>query len=200
LREAGSNQRFHRLSAARTWARRSAKTGSFSCAGPYPRSSPDGRLLLLPWSEGAPAEIVDAESGRVLASLPSPESTATRYYGAVGDAGRWVVQGRGDARLSLWNVQSGIATEYCLEEKNARPESLAFLPGLDVCVVLTTGGVLLLDVPRRQRLGDWKLPAGVRLKTFVPSSDLAVSRDGTRLALRAVAGDDVMIYVLSVGR
>ena len=171
----------------------------YESVGRYPGTSPNGRLLVLPWSEGAPAEVLIAESGKTKATLPPPPARLKRhrFYGAVSDSGRWVVQGMGYPWVTLWNTESGSTDRFPMDDKKALPKSFAFLPGREVCVVLTTRGVLLLDVPQRQQVGSWKFPDGVRSCSFVPLSDLAVSADGARIAVRAAA-DSAMIYVLSL--
>lgn len=149
----------------------------------YPSGSPNGKFLLLPWAEAnAAAEVLDAATGKTISSLPNSDSS--RVYGAVDDAGRWVVQGRYDAELVVWETTSNSFERVRMEGEGAQPIALAFLPGTTRCVVAAPNALWVLEATSRKWLAHWTAPAGVRLDTFVPLSDLAVSGDGSRIAIR----------------
>jgi hypothetical protein len=157
----------------------------------YPSGSPNGKFLLLPWAEGdAAAEVLDAATGTTISSLPN--SDASRVYGAVDDTGRWVVQGRYDADLVVWETTSNSVERVRIAGEGALPIALAFLPGTTRCVVATSNALWVLEATTRQWHAHWTTPAGATLNTFVPQSDLAVSHDGSRVAVRV---QDVLLVL-----
>jgi hypothetical protein len=159
----------------------------------YLGRSPDGHLVLLPWAEGAPAEIVDADTGQTVASRPGPPGG--RDYGAVDDDGAYVVMGRDEARITIWNVKKGTASVVALAvEKGV--DGLEFLPHSPYVVIASALAVEVLDVRTGRGVARWTMPDGDRLRTYVPASDLAVSPEGTRIAVRCEAG----VHVLAVER
>ena len=169
----------------------------------YPACSPDGRWLLLPWAEGpSAAELIEADTGKVLAKLPNHDQS--RVYGAVDSKGQWAVMGRYGPVLTVWEVATGKATSVAMqsptrplpEEPEARPISIAFLPESSICVVASPGSVSLLDVNERRWLARWEPDRGP-LAEYVPQSDLAVSADGRFIAVRTSAP---AVHVLEIVR
>jgi hypothetical protein len=161
-------------------------------AARYPGMSANGKYLLLPWEAGIAAEVLDAATGNSLASLPPAEKG--RVYGAIDDSGQWVVLGRYEDSLTIWDVTLGKTSQVQMEGEGAVPVGLAFLPGTTTCAVSGPRTVRLLDVPTRQWLTRWTLPGGSQIFTFLPQGDLAVSPDGRYIAVRA---SGPTIYVLA---
>ena len=160
----------------------------------YPTLSKNGRFLLLPWADlDASAEILDAATGKTLASL---ENTRGRTYGAVDDLGQWAMMGRDDSTLTLWNASTGANVLTSIPKTGVQPYGLSFLPGTTIGVVSERTAVRLLDVPTGRWLAEWSLPDGGELDPSTPQGDLAVSGDGRRLAVRTTGG----LLVLAVER
>lgn len=163
----------------------------------YPSGSPNGKFLLLPWAEAnAAAEVLDAATGKTISSLPN--SGSSRVYGAVDDAGRWVVQGRYDAELVVWDTTSNAAGRVRMQGEGAQPIALAFLPGSTRCVVAAPTALWVLEATSRKWLAHWTAPAGLSLEEFVPQSDLAISRDGSGVAIRMQGA--LLVMEISVQR
>ena len=159
----------------------------------YSAVSPNGRFLLLPWAPPeAAAEVLDTATGSTLAQLANAEGSS---YGAIDDSGRWVVMGRYDEKLTIWDTTAKSTSIVSMrgDGKHIQPIGLAFLPGSTHCVVASSSSVALLDVPHLKWLASWSLPGEARFDAFMPQSDLAVSADGTRIALRLEAGGGVLV-------
>lgn len=162
-------------------------------AARYPSISANGKYVLLPWETGVAAEVLDAATGKSLASLPP--AGRSRVYGAVDDEGQWAVMGRTDDRLTVWDVASGKVSEVRMEGEGAQPIGLAFVPGSATCAVAGLRSVRLLDVRTRRWLTTWALPDDGQVLTFLPQGDLAVSPDGKYIAVRASGPTIVVLAV-----
>ncbi len=159
----------------------------------YPATSFDGRWLLLPWAEAdSDAEVLDADTGKTLARLP--RKGADRVYGAIDDMGRFVVQGRDDEHLSVWEWKSGAVSKMEMES-GERPIAMGFVPATSRCVVASPQAISLFDVATGRRMCRWEAKDAGPLGEYVPQSDMSVSADGR---LVAVLTEHLTVVVLEI--
>lgn len=155
--------------------------------------SANGRFPLLPWaSPEAAAEVLHTAPGATLAQLADAEGSS---YGAIDDSGRWVVMGRHDEKLTIWDTPSKSTSIVSMQGDggHVQPIGLVFLPGSTHCVVASSSPVALLDVLHRRWLASWSPPGDERFDVLMPRSDPAVSADGTRIARRLENGGGVLV-------
>lgn len=177
-----------------------------SSSAPLAAQRPTGTLVVSNMNDHT-ATIVDAASGRVLATLPTgegPHEVTVSHDGRTALVSNYGVRGKAGNTLTVIDVERAAVARTLTLQGHERPHGMAFLPGDTLVAVTAEAGraVLVVDV-RDGRIVSVR-PTGQRgshMLALTARGDRVFTAnipDGTISALAVQATDSAR--VLQVGR
>lgn len=158
----------------------------------YATVDSDVSVMLLPWAEGSPAELLRSTGGAIW-THSAPANSHGRYYGAVSTGGEFVVMGRYGGKLSVFDVFRNAERTFESANETQLCGALGFIPKSSACVVAWDWGLEVVDVRTLKSLATHRFSAAANLSDF-PGSVMQISNHG----VVSIFKPDVSFYSISM--